>query len=84
MQNTITAETMIDLFSSFRTSHPNLTDIWITYLGLKKRHCGVNATINSRDIDHGLLTLYNIAAGCKDLKREDIVRILLYDASISV
>ena len=83
MQNTITAETMIYLFGSFRTSHPNLTELWITYLGLKKRHCDVNASINRKDIDHGLLVLYNIAAGCKDLKREDIVRLLLYDASIA-
>jgi len=83
MQNTITAETMIYLFSDFKSSHPNLTELWITYIGLKKRHCDVNASINRKDIDRGLLVLYNIAAGCKDLKREDIVRLLLYDASIA-
>jgi hypothetical protein len=74
--NTLKAVTMIELFSSFRSSHPNLTDLWITYLELKKRHC------SNKDIEQSLLVLYNIAAGCKDLKREDIVRLLLYDISI--
>jgi hypothetical protein len=74
--NILIAATMIDLFNSFRHSHPNLTDLWINYLGLKKRH------YTDADLDQGLLVLYNIAAGCKDLKREDIVRLLIYDVSL--
>ena len=74
--NMLKAATMIELFIFFRDSHPNLSKCWIEYLELKKRHC------SNKDIEQSLLVLYNIAAGCKDLKREDIVRLLLYDISI--
>ena len=75
--NILIAATMIEVFNSFRHSHPNLTDLWITYLGLKKRH------YTDGDLDQGVLVLCNISAGCKDLKREDIVRLLLYDTCIN-
>ena len=72
MQNTITAETMIYLFGSFRTSHPNLTELWITYLGLKKRHWRTDIA------NQALFVLNSFEQGNPDLNKNTIVSLLLY------
>jgi hypothetical protein len=35
---------IIEKFNLYRESHPNLSQCWIAYLGLKKRHYGAKAT----------------------------------------
>ena len=35
---------IIEKFNMYRESHPNLSQCWIAYLGLKKRHYGAKAT----------------------------------------
>ena len=67
---------IINKFKCFRTTHPNLTYCWITFLELKKRHCG---EINT---EHCLLVLDKLHKGFPDLTREDCIRILLYMISI--
>jgi hypothetical protein len=67
---------LIDKFKLYRTTHPNLANCWIAYLGLKKRHYDEN------DIKQccGVLNLFE--KGCHDLKEKDIVGILLYKQSV--
>jgi hypothetical protein len=66
---------LIEQFNLYRYSHPNLSTCWIAYLGLKKRHYDENIRIKCVHV-LGLLE-----DGCADLKKEDIVRLLLYKQS---
>jgi len=67
---------LIDQFKAYYTTHPNLTQCWLTYLELKKRHYGENVMKQCE------VVLTRLAAGCPDLTEEDIVRILLYKRSV--
>ena len=70
------AETMIELFKLFHSSHPNISLMWITHLELKKRHYTKN------DEDQCIKVLCELAAGKEDLKVADIARVIIYEMSI--
>ena len=67
---------LIQEFNLYRTSHPNLSQCWIAYLELKKRHYDEFIVRQCRHV------LDSLAQGYADLKEEDIVRLLLYKRSI--
>ncbi len=67
---------LIEKFNSYCISHPNLTECWLTYLELKKRHYSEPLVEQCEQV------LTQMASGCDDLKQEDIVRILLYKRSL--
>ena len=71
---------LIEEFNLYRDSHPNLSQCWMSYLGLKKRHCDevslAAITHQCREI------LWKCENGCKDLEADDIVRLLLYKGSV--
>ncbi len=68
----------IDRFKSYRDSHPNLSQCWLAYLELKKRHYGGNLAIQSAAV------LHKLENGHADLKTKDIVSLLLFTQSIEV
>ncbi len=67
---------LIERFNLYRHSHPNLSNCWIAYLGLKKKHYDENVT---RQCFHVFKLLEE---GCADVKHQDIVRLLLYKQSV--
>jgi hypothetical protein len=67
---------MIDQFKLYRESHPNLSQCWITYLGLKKRHYDEETTHQCNAI------LESFKNGCPDWNQKDIISILLYKQSL--
>lgn len=69
---------LIQQFNLYRESHPNLSQCWIAYLELKKRHYDEIIEQQCR------LVLDSLAQGYADLKKEDIVRLLLYKRSVSI
>lgn len=75
-------DTMFDhilcLFNHYRISHPNLSECWMSYLELKKRHYDVFDILQCKKV----LTL--IENGYPDLNRNDMVRLLLYNHSCSI
>jgi hypothetical protein len=71
-------ETIIDLFKLFCNTHPNIAHTWIAYLGLKKRHYAKD------DIEQAMSVLNNLYLGLKDIKRDDLMRLLLYSASMNI
>ena len=66
---------LIEQFNLYRYSHPNLSNCWISYLGLKKKHYDENIRIKCVHV------LRLLEDGCADLKKDDIVRLLLYKQS---
>jgi hypothetical protein len=75
---TLAVETIIGLFRHYQISIPNLSSCWIEYLELKKRHC------SKLDIEQSLYVLDAMASGYKDLKLEDLTRLLTYSASMAL
>jgi hypothetical protein len=63
-------------FQSYRTTHPNLAQCWLAYLALKKRH------YTDLDLAQGAKVLECIANGIPDLKKNDMVRLVMYKHSI--
>lgn len=78
MNNRPSINAIINVFKLFRNSHPNLSNCWISYLGLKKRHYSVTVG----DIDRSISVVNLLAVGCNDIKREDMLRLLLYATSL--
>jgi len=71
---------LIEHFKLYRHSHPNLSQCWIAYLGLKKRHCG---EFSLDAVDRQCREILNQCEnGCKDLDTNDIMRLLLYKRSV--
>ena len=68
---------LIQQFNLYRESHPNLSQCWIAYLELKKRHYDEFIEQQCRDV------LDSLERGYADLKKEDIVRLLVYKQSLS-
>ena len=65
---------IIQKFKSYRKTHPHLANLWIAYLGLKKRHW-----CNERDIaEQAQHVLNSFEQGYTDLNKNDILSILLY------
>jgi hypothetical protein len=69
---------LIEQFNLYRNSHPNLSQCWIAYLELKKRHYDELIAQQCRAV------LELLALGYLDLKEEDIVRLLLYKRSVCI
>ena len=67
---------LIEQFKKYRTTHPNLSNCWIAYLELKKRHYDANLLCQCQTV----LDLFE--NGCADLKQTDIAAILLYKQSV--
>jgi hypothetical protein len=70
------AKDLIEQFNMYRYSHPNLSQCWVAYLGLKKRHCDAHLQGHCNKI------LELLAAGQADLKEPDLIRLLLYKHSL--
>ncbi len=68
----------IDRFKSYRDSHPNLSQCWLAYLELKKKHYDKNMTIQCA------VVLRELENGHADLKTKDIVSLLLFTQSIEL
>jgi hypothetical protein len=68
---------ILDKFKYYRNSHPNLTNSWVAYLELKKKH------YSEMDLSHGRSVLACIENGYPDLNRNDMIRVLLYSHSIA-
>ena len=80
---------IIEKFNLYRESHPNLSQCWIAYLGLKKRHYGATATSDGEAhyADEKTLAqcdsvLESLKNGCADWNQKDIISILLYKQSL--
>jgi hypothetical protein len=71
-------EILIELFNNFCNTHPNIAHTWVAYLELKKRH------YTDLDIKQAGAVLNNLFLGCNDIKRDDLLRLLLYSASIKI
>jgi hypothetical protein len=69
-------DTIIERFKTYRMSHPNLSQCWLSYLELKKRH------YDDFDLSEGERVLSFIENGCTDLNRNDMIRLFLYKHSI--
>lgn len=67
---------LIERFKLYRSSHPNLSNCWISYLGLKKRH------YEKKMIDQCNFVLAALENGYNDWDENDIVRVLLYKRSV--
>lgn len=70
-------ETLINNFKLYRESHPNLSNFWVAYLGLKKRHYSENLA------RQGETVLDLCEQGCEDVSYNTIIRILLYKHSLA-
>ena len=66
---------IIQKFKSYRKTHPHLANLWIAYLGLKKKHC--DELINQAHNVFG-----SFENGQADIKKKDIVSLLLYSMMI--
>jgi hypothetical protein len=69
-------DTILNKFHSYRTTHPNIAQCWLAYLALKKRH------YSEMDLAQGEHVLACIANGIPDLKKNDMVRLVMYKHSI--
>jgi hypothetical protein len=67
---------LIERFKLYRHSHPNLSQCWISYLGLKKRHYA------KKMIDQCNSVLAVLENGYSDWSENDILRVLLYKRSL--
>jgi len=66
---------IIQKFKSYRKTHPHLANLWIAYLGLKKKHC--NELVKQA---HTVFTAFE--NGQNDINTKDIVSLLLYNSSM--
>ena len=66
---------IIQKFKSYRKTHPHLANLWIAYLGLKKRHCN--------ELIHQAQKVFSaFDNGQADIKKKDIISLLLYSMMI--
>jgi len=63
---------LINQFKQYQVSHPNLSDCWIAYLELKKRHYSEILALQAAHV------LEAIKNGYADLNKRDIIRLFLY------
>ena len=66
---------IIQKFKSYRKTHPHLSNLWIAYLGLKKKHCEELAQQAQK-------VFAAFENGQADIKKKDIVSLLLYSMMI--
>jgi hypothetical protein len=66
---------LIEKFNLYRSSHPNLSECWIAYLELKKKHYDADLLQKCSSV------LAKFEEGCSDIKRADIIRVLFYMAT---
>lgn len=66
---------IIRKFKSYRKTHPHLANLWIAYLGLKKKHC-------DELIQQAQKVFAAFEKGQADIKKKDIVSLLLYSMMI--
>ena len=67
---------LIEQFNVYRYSHPNLSQCWLAYIGLKKRHYNAHLEWQCNKV------LDQLAKGHPDLKEPDLIRLLLYKHSV--
>ena len=67
---------LIEHFNLYKTSHPNLVNCWTIYLELKKKNQD-NICYN----EYGTIFNY-LNCGKKDYTNEDIMRVLIFKASL--
>lgn len=84
---TIDITTLIDHFNLYIKSHPNLVNCWTTYLELKKKHYETAASAAAPSghfvaNDDYKIILNHLKCGEKDYTNEDIMRVLLFKASL--
>ena len=72
---------IIEKFNMYRESHPNLSQCWIAYLGLKKRHYEAHYA-DERTLAQCDSVLETLKNGCADWNQKDIISILLYKQSL--
>ena len=81
--NTIDMNTIdhyITQLNSYRITHPNLTNCWLSYLGLKKRHYieGQHVEVPSADLIRCEYVLQQMSAGQTDFNSDDLVLLMIY------
>ena len=76
----------IEQFNSYLVTQPNLSNWWISYLGLKKRHYEEAILVDKSAckilIDHCKHVLQKFSEGHGDLARDDLLRLYIYGMSI--
>jgi hypothetical protein len=76
----------IEEFNSYRITHTNLANCWISYLGLKKRHYEEAILIDKSAckilIDHCKHVLQKLSEGQGDLARDDLLRLYIYGMTL--
>lgn len=75
---------LIEQFKSYRMSHPNLSNCWISYLALKKKHyqSGRASALSARELNCCYYVLAHLLAGAGDIENNDLVRLMLYKFSM--
>ena len=76
--DSILVDSILERFNYYRISHPNLSNCWLAYLELKKRH------YSEIDLSQGCRVLACIENGYPDLNRNDMIRLLLYSISAAI
>lgn len=81
--NTINLNTIdyyITQLNSYRITHPNLTNCWLSYLGLKKRHYveGHRVEVPPADLIRCEYVLQQMSAGQTDFNSDDLVLLMIY------
>jgi hypothetical protein len=74
---------IVEQFKLYSISHPNITNFWISYLGLKKRHDDNEAPdLSDEELDHCYYVLEKLSAGFGDINNDDLIRLMLYKFSL--
>ena len=69
---------IIHKLKSYRKTHRNLANLWLAYLGLKKGHCDKNEL---KQVENVLCAFEN---GQQDIKKKDIMSLLLYKRAMMI
>jgi len=73
--NKMSYREIIQKFKTYRKTHPHLANLWIAYLGLKKKHC-------EELVQQAQKVFAAFEKGQNDIKKKDIVSLLLYSMMI--
>ena len=73
----MTSDEILAKFKTYRTTHPQLANLWIGYLGLKKRH-------SSALLAQAQNVLTAFEKGHPDWAKKDILSLLLYKRAMRI
>lgn len=74
---------IVEQFKLYSTSQPNITNFWISYLGMKKRQSDDEPPeLSEEELDHCYYVLEKLSAGFGDISNDDLIRLMIYKFSI--